>query len=264
MVAWRPSYRNGLVAFMCLNLFSLLFLVAATPVAAQIVLPCPSSSYESTYVVLRDSTRYCGEVRRTEGFFRGSRVEVGDSLKIALDQVEILRTEDGYFRRTADGAHLVERTRKGRLDLYTRVETMNMMMPGSSFSTPGGSFSTPGTSMFNTSRTDYVARAGEAPQKAHYSVVLKLVADNPQSVRHLDTFRTKSRVGYSMIGGGIALFGVGAATTNWKGDSPKVSPLLFVGMGLAAIGPWILHSRSTQIEEAISTYNNVIRPWNAD
>lgn len=237
--------RAPLVLDMTRLLVVLLTVCGVSPVSAQMTATCTTSS---SYVVLRQGVTHCGAIKRVDGWLRGGRLVVGDSVEVRLDEVVELRAGENYFRRTADGRRMVRQVSAGRLDRYVYVSSVAAFIPGAA---DDAEIQGPP----KAAGPLFVARSGTAPREATFEVLRTLVGDHTESMHALHAYTSRSRIGLGLSLGGLALMGVGAATTDWKNERPQLSSFLFAGAVVMGASPFLLSGRSRDLNRAIEAYN---------
>ncbi|MBI5474398.1 MAG: helix-turn-helix transcriptional regulator [Ignavibacteriae bacterium] len=165
---------------------------------------------DSSYILLSSGGRIAGKVDMHQTFLRTPYLTLNDSIKYTLENVQAFQNSEGYFGKVAGTkTSMVLRMSQGKLDLYRATQSSWTAGHSYSFSTPGGmqTVSTPGS--FNTSTAEYFSKNGGDILDADYGNLKVALADNPASMRHLNTYRTLNYVQWGLAGGGVALIAGG-------------------------------------------------------
>ncbi|MEM9998180.1 MAG: hypothetical protein AAF809_10815 [Bacteroidota bacterium] len=243
------------------SLLSAGLLLLSLSLYAQAPADPPAPPAFDEYVILAEGDTLRGDVNIREPFLRSTRIVVNDSTEYKLDQVSEVNNEDGNFvvGQLTGSRTLLRRVEAGRISLYSKtVMTPGMWTPG-----PNGTQTFTGG---NSSTYEYFRVGGGDVQKASASNLRPVMADHPEALALVNQHQTLTYVQWGLIGAGLALAVVGATQSEFGSGSDQVgpfaeessadiSPLVFVGVGVA-VSSWIPQlMRQDLIQQSIETYN---------
>ncbi|MEM8557358.1 MAG: hypothetical protein AAGG50_05985 [Bacteroidota bacterium] len=208
------------------------------------------------YVVLATGDTLRGDVTLRDRFLRSQLVVLDDSTEYELDDIVEVNDTDGNYAvaRITGSPTLLRRVEAGRISLYSKT-----FDHGPAMEVPTGPQGLGMTMPMGGGSTTYeYFRVGTGDvQKASAGNLKPVFADHPESLALINRHQTLSYVQWGMVGVGLATLIAGAvsSTPENEGDEVELSPLVFVGAGIA-VGSWIPHfMRQGLVHQSIETYN---------
>lgn len=161
-------------------------------------------------------------------------------------------TLDGETMAVVDGRSLATLQQDGRVRFYSRTTTTGpMMTPG-----PNGTMMMTGGS---SNEVGYV-QVGQGPiQRATVPNLRTALHDNPESIGHLDRYRSLGYAQYGVTAVSVGLFlggGYQMYQAEQNGEEISLNPLVVIGAAGATIGQLVFPGlRNAARRRAIDSYN---------
>jgi hypothetical protein len=177
-------------------------------------------------------------------------LSLNDTTRVEIKEILAFQNADGYFVRVPKSTMLLKRVKQGKVDLFSKTVNQYQMGTSYSFSTPGGMVTHTSPGYFATASIEYFSKDNLPVEEVTYSSLRNALADNSESMRILDQYRTLNYIKYGVgvVGLGIVVAGLTAK------DGPSKNTILTgaVIMNLAWI-PSIM--QGGKLDEAINVYN---------
>jgi len=209
-----------------------------------------------------DSILY-GNVDYKKPFIGAAYLKV-DSLKIQLDKVKFYKNQTGFFANSKNinfsgTSSFSERIRKGRINLFEKENT----------NYNPGHFTSTGMYMGGTTSTtilNYYNRGFGDLKKANYKNLSMELADNPESLIHLNKFKSVQStqnvlyvVGGALVVGGLATLINKTKDVDYDTEpSPNVtSNIVTIGLGAGCflVSYTMSFSKPEHLRKAVDAYN---------
>ncbi|WP_242926200.1 hypothetical protein [Pontibacter vulgaris] len=197
---------------------------------------------------------YADKLKFKTPIFKQDYFLLNDSMQFRLDAVKAYQNADGYYARVGYGSRanaFAKRILHGpRISKYytTTYDYYNM-----GYSPYGYGMGAP------SRRRVYFFSKDDGPlQSFNYGNLQEALSDNASSMVMLKRYKSERflTTGLSVLGAGIAAFGVYSSSNNSNGS---LSPAVYAGVGVAAI-PFVLQLfQKDKLTQAIELYNYQIK-----
>jgi len=204
----------------------------------------------TNFIQLNAGEKKIGKVELHDPFLSRSYLLLDDTTRIEIKDIFAYQNNDGYFVRVPNSTMLLKRVKQGKVDLFSKTVSQYQAGTSYSFNTPGGMVTNTTPGYMTTASIEYFSKGDQPVQDVSYSNLRKALADNTESMKRLDEYRT---LNYFKYGLGIAGLGIVVAGLAAK-DGPSKNTIITgaVIMNLAWI-PSLM--QGGKLDTAINAYN---------
>lgn len=205
---------------------------------------------------------YAKRVQIKSPLLKSNYFLLDDSLKFPISAVKYYQNENGFYLRISNPYErddFARRVISGRISKYSISKTYYNNPMGPYGYGPYGGYGGLGYSPTTTKNIYFFSKDEGELQNFNYENLREAMSDNPGSMEMLNKYRKDKYVETGLGIAGAAILIGGLANTFKQGQMPdgsiRMSPAVYVGVGIMSI-PWITgFFKKDKITEAIEIYN---------